>query len=193
MEFGWQTTLRFNSRANAEERKREDSGKDDAPPSNELEAKHRTEIKEDEEKKKTDPRIITKLPYRTGTEYLDDRYTHIYVMDVPQNGEKVKPSRLTDGDYNFGEIAWTKKGRRHYLDTESRSRLFSVGTYRAYSPPRRRKTQTVSLHHRARTRLLQSQSLAQRKMDRLTARDRSRIIRTHGSSRGDAVNGRGSR
>jgi len=102
--------IAFNSRANAEERKREDSGKDDTPPSNELEAKHRTEIKEDKEKKKTDPRIITKLPYRTGTEYLDDRYTHIYVMDVPQNGEKVKPYRLTDGDYNFGEIAWTKKG-----------------------------------------------------------------------------------
>jgi len=102
--------LAFNARLNAEERKREDSGKEDAPPSNELEAKHRKELKEDEEKKKIDPRIITRLPYRTGTEYLEDRYAHIYVMDVPKNGEKVKPYRLTDGDFNFNEVSWTKDG-----------------------------------------------------------------------------------
>lgn len=102
--------LAFNSRMNAEERKREDSGKDDAPPSNELEAKHRKEIKEDEEKKKIDPRIITKLPYRTGTEYSDDRYAHIYVMDVPKTDEKIKPYRLTDGDFHFNEISWTRDG-----------------------------------------------------------------------------------
>jgi len=102
--------IAFNSRANDEERKREDSGKEDAPPSNELEAKHRTEIKEDEEKKKIDPRIITRLPYRTGTEYFDDRYTHIYVMDMPHNDEKVKSYRLTDGDFHFNEISWTKDG-----------------------------------------------------------------------------------
>lgn len=102
--------LAFNSRANAAERKREDQGKEDAPPANELAAKHQKEIKEEEEKKRADPRIITRLPYRSGTEYFDDRFTHIYAVDVPKGDEKAKPYRLTDGDLHFNDISWTKNG-----------------------------------------------------------------------------------
>jgi dipeptidyl aminopeptidase/acylaminoacyl peptidase len=99
--------IAFLSSVNAEERAREDSGESDPPPASAIEAKHRKELKEDKEQKKTDPRVITRLPYRTGTEYYDDRFSHIYVVDADGDG---KPYRVTDGDLNFNSISWTKDG-----------------------------------------------------------------------------------
>lgn len=106
--------LAFLSRLNAEERAGEDGGKEDPSPATELEARHRKELKEDKENKKTDPRIITRFPYRTGTEFTDDRFSHIYVMEAPADGESAKPYRLSDGEMNFGAIEWSPDGKYLY-------------------------------------------------------------------------------
>lgn len=99
--------IAFLSSVNAEERAREDNGETEPPPSDALEAKHRQERKEKQEKDKADPRVITRLPYRTGTDYYDDRRSHIYVIDVV---EGAKPHRLTDGELDFNDISWVKDG-----------------------------------------------------------------------------------
>ncbi len=111
--------LAFVSSVNAEERRREDAGREDLPPASALEAKHRAENKEDLEKKKADPRILTRFPYRTGTEFLDDRHSHLYVMSVGGD-EPGKPYRLTNGEMDFNEISWTKDGR-FIISTQSRT------------------------------------------------------------------------
>lgn len=105
--------LAFHANVNAEERRKEDAGVSDAPPATALEAKHRSETKAEAEKQKADPRVITRLPYRTGTQYLDDRFSHIYIVDVPAetDPEAPKPIRLTNGDLDFGEVSWAKDGQ----------------------------------------------------------------------------------
>jgi dipeptidyl aminopeptidase/acylaminoacyl peptidase len=103
--------LAFVAPVNAGERQAEDEGREDPPPADSLEARHRKEAAEHKEKLKADPRIITRLPYRTGTEYMDDRFTHLYVIEVLANGEAPKPQRLTDGDQSFSEITWAGDGR----------------------------------------------------------------------------------
>ncbi len=105
------TRLAFLSSVSAEERQREDAGKTEPPPATALEAKHQQEQAEAKEKAKLDPRVISRLPYRGGTEYFDDRFSHIYVMDVPDVAAKPGQAyRLTDGDLDFGVIEWTPDG-----------------------------------------------------------------------------------
>jgi dipeptidyl aminopeptidase/acylaminoacyl peptidase len=106
--------IAFNSSVSAEERQKEDDGKSDPPPATALEAKHRDEIKEEAEKLKADPKVITRFPYRTGTSYLGDRYTHIYVVDVPAEGDKAKPYRVTDGELSFNDFTWSPDGKYLY-------------------------------------------------------------------------------
>ncbi|MGQ0604444.1 MAG: S9 family peptidase [Anaerolineales bacterium] len=104
--------LAFFSNVNAEERAREDAGQPEPSPSDSLEAKHKQERDEKKEKEKNDPRVITRLPYRIGTEYADDRRAHIYVMDVVGDAaaSPAKPQRITDGELDFHSISWTKGG-----------------------------------------------------------------------------------
>lgn len=108
------TRIAFNSSVSAEDREREDSGETEPPPNSALEAKHRDEVKEEAEKKKADPKVITRFPYRTGTEYMGDKYTHIYVMDIPAEGETGKPERISDGDLSFNEYNWSVDGKYIY-------------------------------------------------------------------------------
>ncbi|MCS6909281.1 MAG: S9 family peptidase [Anaerolineales bacterium] len=119
--------IAFLSNVNAEERAREDSGEEPPPPADALEAKHRSERQEYNEKQKTDPRVITRLPYRTGTEYLSDRRSHIYVIDVV---EGAKPQRVTDGELDFNDISWTKDGSA-IISTQSREPDHDPWLYRA--------------------------------------------------------------
>jgi dipeptidyl aminopeptidase/acylaminoacyl peptidase len=106
--------LAFNSSLSPDDRETEDSNKTDPPPATALEAKHRDELKEEAEKKKFDPKVITRFPYRTGTEYLGDKYAHIYIMDVPAESETNKPYRLTDGDLSFDDFNWSSDGKILY-------------------------------------------------------------------------------
>src|SRR3990172_8384749 len=52
--------IAFLGRVNAEEREKEDSGKEDPKPDTALEVRHLKERREEDEKKKADPRIITR-------------------------------------------------------------------------------------------------------------------------------------
>ncbi len=104
--------IAFAAPVNAEERRREDSGREEAEAESALELQQRKEREKEKEKAKTDPRIITRLPYRSGTEFFDDRRWHIYVMDAPDAESKPpKPYRLTEGELDFTQIAWTKDGQ----------------------------------------------------------------------------------
>ncbi|MBL8096018.1 MAG: S9 family peptidase [Anaerolineales bacterium] len=103
--------LAYLSDVNADERQAEDEGKEPPSPSDSLDARHRGERKAEDEKRKLDPRVIQKLPYRTGTEYYDDRTTHLYVMAVDANGKAEKARRLTDGDRDYTHIDWFPDGR----------------------------------------------------------------------------------
>ncbi|MBI9043793.1 MAG: prolyl oligopeptidase family serine peptidase [Anaerolineaceae bacterium] len=56
---------------------------------------------------KKDPRVIEKLPYKTGTSFFDGCYRHIYVM--PSKGGKSR--RLSDGDFHHSAVSWTPDSR----------------------------------------------------------------------------------
>jgi dipeptidyl aminopeptidase/acylaminoacyl peptidase len=110
--------LAFLSRANADERRREDRGEEPPTPTSSLEARHLREVDEDAERQKLDPRVISRHPYRTGTEYFDDRRRHVYVMEVPAAPDgsgvapvKPKAERRTDGEFDFDEVSWAPDGR----------------------------------------------------------------------------------
>jgi Tol biopolymer transport system component len=112
-------TIAFTSRANAEERKTQDMNLGERPgedtPRDAFEAKQRREAEEHKEKERFDPRVVRRQPYRAGTDYLDDRRTHIYIIAVaaaaPGATEKEKTSyRLTDGDVDYGPPVWSPDG-----------------------------------------------------------------------------------
>lgn len=70
---------------------------------------------EDDEKKRVDPRLIKGMPYRAGTAYLSDKFSQIYVLDVPNEAsEPAKPHRLTDADANHAEPTWALDGAAVY-------------------------------------------------------------------------------
>ncbi len=54
------------------------------------------------------PRRLTRLPYRAdGRGPLDDRHTHVWLVDPSGRGE---PRCLTPGEYDEQEIAWSPDG-----------------------------------------------------------------------------------
>ncbi len=114
--------IAFLARVNAEEREKEDRGEEEPPPQDAWEAKRREEERKHREELRFDPREIRRFPYRTGTEYLDDRYTQIYVVEVPERPEALekppKPRRLTGEDRDFSPPRWTPDGR--YLLTTAK-------------------------------------------------------------------------
>ncbi len=104
--------IAFLSAVDAGERAREDRG--EAPPKDREERKRWEQQRKQEDEKKTDPRVITRFPYREGTSYLGDRYPHIYLIEVPaqwSGKEHPKPRRLTDGDWVFGAPVWAVDGQ----------------------------------------------------------------------------------
>jgi len=115
MSLAWSPDSRqiaFLSPVDAEERAREDSN--EAPPADREERKRWEQQRKEDREKKSDPRVITRFPYRAGTSYLDDRYPHIYIVDVPEQrerAEKPTPRRLTDGDRVFGAPVWAVDGQ----------------------------------------------------------------------------------
>jgi dipeptidyl aminopeptidase/acylaminoacyl peptidase len=111
--------IAFTSRANAQERENEDKSTegvvDDDPPQDAFEAKQRQEAEKHQEELRFDPRVIRRQPYRAGTEYLDDRHTHIYFITAaaanPESSEKQpRPRRLTDGERDYAPPIWSPDG-----------------------------------------------------------------------------------
>lgn len=100
----------------AEERAKEDSGEEEAPPKDKLEAKQREERKEQDEKERFDPRWMWRIPYRVGTSFLTERYAQIYVIPTADGLEKeaAKPRRLTDVDATHDAPRWSADGKAIY-------------------------------------------------------------------------------
>ena len=101
--FSWSPDgkqIAFVSPLNSDERRLEKRGKfPDAPPKDALEGKLRKVEQEHEESERVDPRVYRGLPFKAGTDFIGDRYSHIFVLDV--DDKEAKPRRLTDGQADF--------------------------------------------------------------------------------------------
>ncbi len=104
--------IAFLSHSNEEERRKEDDGIWPEKPATEWEERRQKEQREHENTERNDPRVITRLPYRTGTSFFDDRRRHIYIVDVPAGDipAPIRPRRITDGDLHYGPPAWMPDG-----------------------------------------------------------------------------------
>ena len=110
----------FVSALHVDERAAEDeklaAPPEEGKPKDAWEKKREKEQREHDDTMRFDPRIVREFPYRTGTNFLNDRWQHVYLSDVPDSfsftdDAKPKATRLTDGDINFGLPAWTHDGQ----------------------------------------------------------------------------------
>ena len=81
--------------------------------------KREKEQKQHEEAMRADPRVIARIPYRTGTTFIEDRYDHLYVIALPDSSNDARspePARITPSDSaaNFGPPAWSADGQSLY-------------------------------------------------------------------------------
>jgi dipeptidyl aminopeptidase/acylaminoacyl peptidase len=108
--------IAFLSSMNLNEREKEDRGETDQPPADQLESKHRKERREDEERRRRDPYHMWRIPYRSGTVFLGDRYAQVYVMPTAADleGDEAKPRRLTNADANHEPPQWSADGKTIY-------------------------------------------------------------------------------
>ncbi|WP_298404125.1 S9 family peptidase [uncultured Chloroflexus sp.] len=102
--------IAFLSSVNAEEQAREDSGELPPPPTDAWEARRAREQRQHDEELRNDPRVVTKLPYRSGTTYFDDRRRHIYVIEIGDEDTPATPRRLTSGDLHYSAPVWMPAG-----------------------------------------------------------------------------------
>ena len=120
--------IAFTASVRADQREKEDEAKS-AEPTGEsasttlatpifdkaFEKKQEKEKREYEDKLRFDPRIIQRFPYRTGTSFMDNKWSHIYVTQVPggfgdDDKKDYKAVRVTDGEDNFGTPTWVGDG-----------------------------------------------------------------------------------
>ncbi len=88
-------------------------------PKDAWDMKREKEQKQHDEEMRLDPRVIDSFPYRTGTAFIEDRFAHIYVTDVPVSFAEpntAKPWRITPTDTasSFRGLAWSVDGKRIY-------------------------------------------------------------------------------
>ena len=62
---------------------------------------------EDQRQGLKDPRVITQLPYRTGTSFFDGKYHHVYLIPVTGGA----PKRLTSGMFHHSMVDWSPDSR----------------------------------------------------------------------------------
>jgi dipeptidyl aminopeptidase/acylaminoacyl peptidase len=105
--------IAFLAPLSAEECAQEDSGDTPEPPSTAFDRTQAKERQAHAEQQRNDPRVVTKLPYRSGTTYFDQRNQHIYIIDLPLDDETDvgTPRRLTEGELDFGPPVWSHDGQ----------------------------------------------------------------------------------
>ncbi|MBZ0288134.1 MAG: S9 family peptidase, partial [Anaerolineae bacterium] len=105
--------IAFLAGMNAEGRAKEERGEYDPKPIDKLDGKHRKERREHDETKRFDPRIVQRLPYRTGTSFISDHFQQIYVIQAAESLDKdaSKPRRLTNEDADHNAPEWTPDGQ----------------------------------------------------------------------------------
>ena len=106
------THIAFLARSNDSERAAE-AAEPVPPPADAWEARRQKEQRQRDEERQNDPRVITRLPYRGGTSFFDDRRRHVYVVDLPAADieQPPVPRRVTDGDMHFSAPAWMPDGQ----------------------------------------------------------------------------------
>jgi len=73
-----------------------------------------------ESEHESDVHVISRAVYRSNDEgYLDfKRHAHVWVLDVPKASDELpKPVQLTSGNYDEGELTWSRDGARVYFLT----------------------------------------------------------------------------
>ncbi|MEP7188277.1 MAG: S9 family peptidase, partial [Roseiflexaceae bacterium] len=105
--------IAFLGRASADERAAEDSDAPTPEPTDDWDREHADARRKHAEQQRFDPRVLTRLPYRGGTSFFDDRRNHIYVIELTDDDEDTPPTprRLTDGDWHYSAPVWMPDGQ----------------------------------------------------------------------------------
>ena len=105
--------IAFLGRASADECATEDSDAPAPEPADDWDREHADARRKHAEQQRFDPRVLTRLPYRGGTSFFDDRRNHIYVIELPDDDEDPPPTprRLTDGDWHYSAPVWMPDGQ----------------------------------------------------------------------------------
>ncbi|MCE7741096.1 MAG: S9 family peptidase [Candidatus Heimdallarchaeota archaeon] len=100
-EFNWSldgTKVVFTHRVNLEEQEDENKKDDEKKEKlSDLDAKIKNLKEQEKEQEKLDPRVISKIVYRKGTNFLDDRLSHVYILDL----DSKETTRITSGSLNY--------------------------------------------------------------------------------------------
>ena len=110
------THIAFLSPFSGDERRKEAAAHDPPPePKDKLESKHRKERKAEEELNHWDPRPMWRIPYRRGTNFVDERYDQVFVIETAESSD-VKPKRLSDINASYSQPCWSPDGGSIYAD-----------------------------------------------------------------------------
>jgi dipeptidyl aminopeptidase/acylaminoacyl peptidase len=103
--------LAFTARLNAEEMTAEQEPGPDRPLDPD-EKRRRAEEKKKQEEEKADPRVVERFRYRAETRYLDDRTSHLYVVEIDlDTGRAAGPARrLTHEERDYADPRWMPDG-----------------------------------------------------------------------------------
>ena len=80
----------------------------DAPQSA-FEAEQRKAQHTHDQKQRIDPRVINELPFRTGTDYIEGRRGHLYVLEVAKGQSSI--TRVTTDARDYGTPSWSRDGQ----------------------------------------------------------------------------------
>ncbi len=101
--------IAFLGRLNSDEQEREDRG-EVQPPKDKWDAEARKLAEKQQAEETTDPRLLTRLPYRTGVSFIDDKTSHIYIIDSDPDADDRTPRRITRGAGNWSAPSWLPDG-----------------------------------------------------------------------------------
>lgn len=84
------------------------------PPAS-LEEQEKAKPNEEDEKKRIDPRVVERVPFRSGTTFWEGRYAQVYVIPVaPGEDGKRRPRRLTGETRDYETPLWSADGTALY-------------------------------------------------------------------------------